>query len=191
MPEDRQVVFRRINGRIVPIRKKIGEARQRRMARSAQEKEKSTANKIKSAGFITGGFGVSILGGVLSGREFGKGVRGKRGAFKMGREGGLAGAVTGAHVFQKSRKKIVFGKKSAIATKLVGGAIIGRGLSKAASEAGFQESDTAHIVSGVAGEAAAFGVAAGFKKAASKKSFRGTFKSAAKIFARKKFKIPL
>lgn len=150
---------------------------------------------VKAAGFTSSGFGLATAGGLLSGGFFRRARQQRQLSFDFGKgQAGMSaqeGLLPGANLFKKAKKTKIFGRKTATASKLVGGALIGRGLQQGAVALGAQETDASVVASAVAGEAAAFSVAAGVRKVARGTSFRTTFARAAKTVARKKFKLPL
>lgn len=190
---DEDVVFRRIRGRVVPIKVKRASSTPKGKAVSGRARE-----RFKAAGFITTGLAASIFGGTIAGQSLKKGFAGKQMAFKFGRERapfgrGAEGAMFGAEIFQKSKNKIRFGKKSAFVAQLLGGAFIGEGFTKLAEEAGIKRSDATNITAGAAGEVAAFATGAATQKALRGTSFRKSTRKGldklARFVLRKKLKL--
>jgi hypothetical protein len=168
------VVFRRIKGRIVPIKTK----------RKPVKRKQTGFNKksLQAGAMIAGGIATTFFARKAGFKLLGK-VKSLDKAIARSMEVGDFGAAEAA--IDKGKKLLSFSQKTMVGGQVVGGAVISRGVNKMFESQGKPlKSDEAKIASQVSGQFAAASVRFGLKS-----SLLDGFKTIGKIVVKKKVKL--
>jgi len=182
MAEKKEIVFRRIGGRIVPIRvtKETKAALQIRRKKQRLLRNKNKKLKIGAIGAAStvAGVGLALTGGVFSGRTALRGFRKRQLAFSFLKDFNQPEAILPTSKMLKrasSLKRIA--PKIRKTSKILSASLIGFGISKVVESTGIDDSLSAEFASEVAGFSAATAVLAGSRKARKGTSFRAQAKA--------------